>query len=512
MLQSRAPPPPAWRYRAAGEQRRHLPFLPHPPHLTPPPFPHPLPRLPLHSPIPFPAFPSIPPSPSPPSPPFPHPLPRLPLRSPSPSPPSPPFPHPLPRLSPAAASAQAADTAAFSQGGFEQLLLDLQAATCHQPLCLPIPSSLSPLHLSPLHVTSPLTPVTCTHLCHHSRHLPCHPALVSALIAPFPPPETPFLHRPHCVRQSAEQDGSGKAFVEDRWERDPGNPAAGYGITRVLEGGHVLEKAAANVSIVRGQLTAARAKAMSARQGRQLAEGTGYFAGALSLVFHSAHPLIPTFRSDIRYFQVSCHPLLPGSTFSPSHLPPPPPTCPLPLPPAPSPSHLLSPPPTCPLPLPPAPSPSHLLSPPPTCPLPLPPAPSPSHLPPPPPTCPLPLPPAPSPSHLPPPPPTCPLPLPPAPSPSHLPPPPPTCPLPLPPAPSPSHLPPPPPTCPLPLPPAPSPSHLPPPPPTCPLPLPPAPSPSHLPPPPPPCTCSSSGPHVGLPQYTRPGAAFPARV
>ncbi|CAI7775378.1 unnamed protein product [Closterium sp. NIES-54] len=45
-------------------------------------------------------------------------------------------------------------------------------------------------------------------------------------------------------------------------------------------------------------------QAMSARQGRQLAEGTGYFAGALSLVFHSAHPLIPTFRSDIRYFQV----------------------------------------------------------------------------------------------------------------------------------------------------------------------------------------------------------------
>ncbi|CAI5515015.1 unnamed protein product [Closterium sp. Naga37s-1] len=193
MLQSRAPPPPAWRHRAAGEQRMHLPFLPHPPHLAPP---------------------SVPPSPSP---------------------PSPPFPHPLPCLSPAAASAQAADTAAFSQGGFEQLLLDLQAAICHQ---------------------------------------------------------------------SAARDGSGKAFVEERWERDPGNPWAGYGITRVLEGAHVLEKAAANVSIVRGQLTAARAKAMSARQGRQLAEGTGYFAGALSLVFHSAHPLIPTFRSDIRYFQV----------------------------------------------------------------------------------------------------------------------------------------------------------------------------------------------------------------
>ncbi|CAI5986234.1 unnamed protein product [Closterium sp. NIES-64] len=183
MLQSRAPPPPAWRRRAAGEQRMHLPFLPHPPHLAPP---------------------SVPPSPSP---------------------PSPPFPHPLPCLSPAAASAQAADTAAFSQGGFEQLLPDLQAAICHQ---------------------------------------------------------------------SAARDGSDKALVEERWERDPGNPWEGYGITR-------------------GRGTASHVgRAMNARQGRQLAEGTGYSAGALSLVFHSAHPLIPTFRSAIRHFQVSCHPPLPG--------------------------------------------------------------------------------------------------------------------------------------------------------------------------------------------------------
>lgn len=34
-----------------------------------------------------------------------------------------------------------------------------------------------------------------------------------------------------------------------------------YGITRVLEGGDLLEKAAANVSIVRGHLSDARAKA-----------------------------------------------------------------------------------------------------------------------------------------------------------------------------------------------------------------------------------------------------------
>ena len=33
-----------------------------------------------------------------------------------------------------------------------------------------------------------------------------------------------------------------------------------YGITRVLEGGQLLEKAAANVSIIRGHLSAARAE------------------------------------------------------------------------------------------------------------------------------------------------------------------------------------------------------------------------------------------------------------
>ncbi|KAL3689130.1 hypothetical protein R1sor_015439 [Riccia sorocarpa] len=132
---------------------------------------------------------------------------------------------------------------------------------------------------------------------------------------------------------AAEADGSGKAFCEDRWQRSE-DPSSGYGITRVLEGGNLLEKAAANVSIVRGQLSEARAKAgvindsylfalfcstfsqsenvlggvctkqaMTGR-GRAVESGTNYFAGALSLVFHTRHPFVPTFRSDIRYFEV----------------------------------------------------------------------------------------------------------------------------------------------------------------------------------------------------------------
>ncbi len=69
----------------------------------------------------------------------------------------------------------------------------------------------------------------------------------------------------------------------------------------------MLEKAAANISVVRGTLSAARAAAMSSR-GRGTIDPAGgqpYAAAAMSLVFHSAHPLIPTLRADVRLFQVS---------------------------------------------------------------------------------------------------------------------------------------------------------------------------------------------------------------
>eukprot|EP00955_Chlamydomonas_euryale_P027117 285765-Chlamydomonas_euryale.AAC.5 len=81
---------------------------------------------------------------------------------------------------------------------------------------------------------------------------------------------------------------------------------AGFGITAVLEDGSLLEKAAANVSVIRGILTPARAQAMSSRgrAGIDPAGGQPYAAAALSLVFHSAHPMVPTLRGDVRLFQV----------------------------------------------------------------------------------------------------------------------------------------------------------------------------------------------------------------
>ena len=101
----------------------------------------------------------------------------------------------------------------------------------------------------------------------------------------------------------ASLDG-GASFGLDAWERS--GDAGGYGRTRVLQGGKLLEKGAANVSVVRGVLSASRAAAMSARgrPGVDPAGGQAYSAVALSLVFHAASPLVPTLRADVRAFAV----------------------------------------------------------------------------------------------------------------------------------------------------------------------------------------------------------------
>jgi coproporphyrinogen III oxidase len=99
-------------------------------------------------------------------------------------------------------------------------------------------------------------------------------------------------------------DGSGQRFIHDRWERTGGN--LGYGITSVLEGGNILEKGAVNISVINGVLSPERAKMMSSR-GRHSVDpngGQSYAAAAMSLVFHSAHPFIPTLRADCRLFEV----------------------------------------------------------------------------------------------------------------------------------------------------------------------------------------------------------------
>lgn len=101
-----------------------------------------------------------------------------------------------------------------------------------------------------------------------------------------------------CAQAEALEGPGGGRFGEDPWERGGGQAR---GLTRVLQGGRVLEKAAVNVSVVRGRLTASRAAAMRERQGRPgVEEGAPYAAAAVSLVFHAANPYVPTLRGDVR--------------------------------------------------------------------------------------------------------------------------------------------------------------------------------------------------------------------
>ena len=68
----------------------------------------------------------------------------------------------------------------------------------------------------------------------------------------------------------------------------------------------IFEKAAVNVSVIRGVLSEDRARAMSARGRDDVDEAGGqpYEAEALSLVLHPESPLVPTLRADVRRFGV----------------------------------------------------------------------------------------------------------------------------------------------------------------------------------------------------------------
>jgi coproporphyrinogen III oxidase len=109
-----------------------------------------------------------------------------------------------------------------------------------------------------------------------------------------------------------EMDGSGAKFTLDSWglynEEDRGTNAASGGKTRVLQGGGIVEKGACSLTLIRrGVLSSERAAAIRSRQDATAATikaGDVYSAAALSIVFHSRSPLIPTFRSDVRIFLV----------------------------------------------------------------------------------------------------------------------------------------------------------------------------------------------------------------
>ncbi len=84
-------------------------------------------------------------------------------------------------------------------------------------------------------------------------------------------------------------DGSAR-FSTDRWER----PGGGGGVSRVLQGGAVLEKAGVNVSDVHGPIPSP----LAARLG---AEGGTFGAAGLSVVVHPRSPMVPTAHVNVRF-------------------------------------------------------------------------------------------------------------------------------------------------------------------------------------------------------------------
>jgi len=90
-----------------------------------------------------------------------------------------------------------------------------------------------------------------------------------------------------------EADGS--AFQEDRWAYDKG---AGGGVTRVWEGGPLIEKGGVNFSAIRGESLPA-----SAATQFNIGPDTPFFATGVSLVIHPWNPHVPTIHLNVRYFE-----------------------------------------------------------------------------------------------------------------------------------------------------------------------------------------------------------------
>ncbi len=90
-------------------------------------------------------------------------------------------------------------------------------------------------------------------------------------------------------------DVDGGSFLSDAWEKAPGETLQGNGITRILEGGAVFERAGCGFSHVRGPKLPP-----SATQHRPELAGAPFEAMGVSLVFHPRNPYVPTVHMNVR--------------------------------------------------------------------------------------------------------------------------------------------------------------------------------------------------------------------
>jgi coproporphyrinogen III oxidase len=94
-------------------------------------------------------------------------------------------------------------------------------------------------------------------------------------------------------------DGS-QQFISDEWQRPDGERLQGYGITRVLTGGDVIEQGGVNFSYVK-----ANSLPPAATQSRPELANHPYQAMGVSLVIHPRNPFAPTTHANVRVFMVT---------------------------------------------------------------------------------------------------------------------------------------------------------------------------------------------------------------
>lgn len=106
------------------------------------------------------------------------------------------------------------------------------------------------------------------------------------------------------ITKAIEEIDGGGTFQEDAWIR----PTGGGGMSRVLSGGNVFEKAGVNLSVVYGTmpqeaLQAATERGVDRSKGMAPGERVPFFACGLSSVMHPKNPLAPTMHFNYRYFE-----------------------------------------------------------------------------------------------------------------------------------------------------------------------------------------------------------------
>lgn len=96
------------------------------------------------------------------------------------------------------------------------------------------------------------------------------------------------------IVEAMEAEDGGR-FSRDAWRKPPGERLQGEGVSRLIEGGALLERAGVGFSHVRGpQLPP------SATQHRPELAGAPFEAMGVSLVFHPRNPHVPTVHMNVR--------------------------------------------------------------------------------------------------------------------------------------------------------------------------------------------------------------------